>query len=352
MTDKQARILIVDDEPFNLDYLEQELEDMGYLPIRAENGAQALTLAGKLLPDLVLLDVMMPHMDGYEVCRRLKATEQLRLTPVIFMTALGDVEDRIEGISAGAEDFLTKPVDDRELRARIETSLRLKNAVDEKLSSLRDEKNLLEKFVPSAVRQRIDERPSDPNLDQSEQDVSILYVDLSGYTRMSEEQPINEVRSILENWLSTAIACVEQHQGNVNETVGDGFVALFDTAVTHSVFAAECALELQSIAREMDNAIDTSSFAIHIGFVSGPALVGSSRLTGPQGERWVFSATGPTVNLASRLADIGGSGDILLDSVTNERLGNRYFTKLVGSRNLKNIREEVFVHRLLWDKTI
>jgi len=93
-------------------------------------------------------------------------------------------------------------------------------------------------------------------------------------------------------------------------------------------------------------------------------VVGYSRLMGVdetgtlatlrahQGERWVFSATGPTVNLASRLADIGGSGDILLDSVTNERLGNRYFTKLVGSRNLKNIREEVFVHRLLWDKTI
>ena len=112
-----SKILIVDDEPLNVDYLEQELEDLGYETVSAANGQQALQRVKSDAPDLILLDVMMPVMDGLTVCRLLKEDEETRLIPIVIMTALDRIEDRIAGIKAGADDFLTKPVDDRELVA-------------------------------------------------------------------------------------------------------------------------------------------------------------------------------------------------------------------------------------------
>ncbi len=132
-----SKILIVDDEPFNVDYLEQELEGFGYQTISAANGQEALKKVATEAPDLILLDVMMPVMDGLTACRILKENEETRLIPIVIMTALDGIEDRIEGIKAGADDFLTKPVDDRELLARIQTTLKLKHSVDHKIGELR-----------------------------------------------------------------------------------------------------------------------------------------------------------------------------------------------------------------------
>ena len=104
-------ILIVDDEPKDVDYLEQELEGFGYSTLSASNGAEALAIVEATSPDLILLDVMMPVMDGFKTCSTLKSAEDTRFIPVIIMTALDAVEDRVKGIKAGADDFLTKPVD-------------------------------------------------------------------------------------------------------------------------------------------------------------------------------------------------------------------------------------------------
>jgi DNA-binding response OmpR family regulator len=124
---RPSKILIVDDEPFNVDYLEQELEDLGYATVSASNGQEALAKVAAESPDLILLDVMMPIMDGFAVCRMLKGNDETRLIPIVIMTALDGIEDRIRGIEAGADDFLTKPVNQRELMARIQTTLTLKH---------------------------------------------------------------------------------------------------------------------------------------------------------------------------------------------------------------------------------
>ena len=121
------RILVVDDEPFNVEYLDQELTDRGYAVEVAYDGAEALAQVAASPPDLILLDVLMPGVDGIEVCRRLKDDDGTRLIPVIIMTALTDQESRVRGVEAGADDFLSKPVDDRELFARIRNALRLKS---------------------------------------------------------------------------------------------------------------------------------------------------------------------------------------------------------------------------------
>jgi DNA-binding response OmpR family regulator len=142
-----AKILIVDDEPFNVDYLEQELADLGYETVSASNGQEALEKVATEAPDLILLDVMMPVMDGFTVCRILKEHEPTRLIPIIIMTALDAMEDRVKGIKAGADDFLTKPVHEEELLARIETALKLKRTVDRKIGELRDLKDHFARFV-------------------------------------------------------------------------------------------------------------------------------------------------------------------------------------------------------------
>jgi adenylate cyclase len=186
---RPSKILVVDDEPFNVDYLEQELEDLGYETVSASNGQEALEQVEAALPDLILLDVMMPIMDGFAVCRILKSNDVTRLIPIVIMTALDGIEDRIKGIEAGADDFLTKPVNQRELLARIQTALKLKHTVDRKLGELRRIKDHFAKFVPEAVRRLVAANPDAPELTKRERDVSVLFLDISGYTRLSEQMP-------------------------------------------------------------------------------------------------------------------------------------------------------------------
>jgi DNA-binding response OmpR family regulator len=144
---ERSKILIVDDEPFNVDYLEQALADLDYDTVSASNGQEALEKVATEAPDLILLDVMMPVMDGFTVCRILKDHEVTRLIPIVIMTALDAREDRIKGIKAGADDFLTKPVHEEELLARIATALKLKHTVDRKIGELRDLKDHVARFV-------------------------------------------------------------------------------------------------------------------------------------------------------------------------------------------------------------
>jgi DNA-binding response OmpR family regulator len=131
----QAKILVVDDEEKNVKLLEALLVPRGYAVVKAYDGAEALWLVQQEQPDLILLDVMMPVVDGFEVCKILKDNPETCLIPVVIMTALGQVEDRVKGIEAGADDFLTKPVHRDELLARIRTSLRLKREIERKLDS-------------------------------------------------------------------------------------------------------------------------------------------------------------------------------------------------------------------------
>ena len=126
-----ARVLVVDDIPANVKLLEAKLGAEYFDVVTAHSGEQALTLIGKELPDVVLLDVMMPGMDGFEVCRRIKANPATAYLPVVMLTALDQLADRVQGLEAGADDFLTKPVNDVALFARVRSLVRLKTMVDE-----------------------------------------------------------------------------------------------------------------------------------------------------------------------------------------------------------------------------
>ena len=343
------KILIVDDEPFNVDYLEQELQDLGYETVSAGNGQEALEKVATESPDLILLDIMMPIMDGFAVCRILKGNDDTRLLPIVIMTALDGIDDRIKGIEAGADDFLTKPVNQRELVARIQTALKLKHTVDRKISELRRLKDHFARFVPEAVKRLIAENPEAPELAKRECDVSVLFLDISGYTRLSEQLPPETLNGLVERYFSTFLDRIHEAGGDINETAGDGFMAIFqdDDVHRHAIKAAETALALLAATNALNRDNRAQPLAIHMGINSGVALLGSTRFEGLRGTRWTFTASGPVTNLAARLANIADAGQILVGPQTVHRLGDRYRLQRLGRELLKNIAEAVDVHHIM-----
>jgi DNA-binding NarL/FixJ family response regulator len=260
---KPARILIVDDEPLNVDYLEQELECHGFLTESAANGLEALERVAASPPDLVLLDVMMPELDGIAALRVLKQDPETRLIPVVLMTALNAVDDRVRGIEAGADDFLSKPVDDRELIARIRTALKLKQAIDETVSELRNTTAHLEEHG----RQR--------------REVVVLAL----VWRSREPQLPDEVAAFVRRRERVA---TEQRIQEFGGTICSGdadLLAVFDDAAP----AVDAALA----AAEHDE-----SLVFGAAISRGVAEVGSLHVGG----RWVYGADGEPVARAVSLA--------------------------------------------------
>jgi len=348
MRQPTSKVLIVDDEPFNVDLLEQELADLGYHTLSASNGLEALERVASEGPDLVLLDVMMPVMDGFATCRRLKENDETRLIPVIIMTALDGLEDRIRGIEAGADDFLTKPVNPRELTARIQTALKLKHAVDRKLTELRRVKDHFAKFVPESVRRLVAANPNAPGLEKSERDVSVLFCDVSGYTRLSEELPPDALNTMVESYFSAFLDSIHEAGGDINETAGDGFMAIFEAPdpEAHALEAAQAAIRLLEITEQLNAKGRERPLAIHMGLNSGTALVGSTRFEGARGSRWTFTASGPVTNLAARLSATAEAGQILVGPETARRLRERCPLELVKRERLKNMGTATEIYRI------
>jgi CheY-like chemotaxis protein/class 3 adenylate cyclase len=272
---RPARILVVDDEPLNVDYLEQELERLGFLTESAGSGLEALERVAAAPPDLVLLDVMMPDMDGISALRILKSDPETRLIPVVLMTALNAVEDRVRGIEAGADDFLSKPVDDRELLARINTSLSLKRAIDVTVGELESTSAHLERFG------------------RQERDVAVLAIE---WRLRDSSLPSEAVGFIGRRHRDQAEEGIRAMGGIPCETDGTQLVAVFDgpdlrTRSLAAVAAAQAVLEGGS--REVTG---------HAAVTAGTAQVGSMRGSDAGEPRWVFGAEGEPVERASELA--------------------------------------------------
>jgi len=351
MVEPQAKILVVDDEAKNVKLLEALLLPRGYAVIQASNGAEALQQVQQERPDLILLDVMMPVMDGFEVCKILKDNAETRLIPVIIMTALGQVEDRIKGIEAGADDFLTKPVHRDELLARIRTSLRLKQTIDGKVDRLQQAREHLAKFVPQAVQRLIEANPTMPALEKREQDVSVLFVDISGYARLSETLLPAQVNALVERYFSSFLDCIHAHGGDINETAGDGLMSIFadPDPQGHARRAVQTALETLQRTAQLNMQLQNMAvpLAVHMGINSGPAFVGPTKLEGVSGARWTYTASGAVTNIAARIAALGEAGTVLVGPETARRITGLFAVRPLGMRRLKNITEAVMVYQIV-----
>ncbi|MFO1059039.1 MAG: response regulator [Dongiaceae bacterium] len=343
-----ATILIVDDDPFNRDILVQKLEGLGYRPIEARNGREALERVAQGAPSLVILDVLMPVMDGFETCRRLKSDDRTQLVHVVMMTALHAIDDRVRGFEAGADEFLTKPVDDRELQARIRAALRARRAVDAALRQVVQVRDHYAKFVPDVVRRLVAANPAAPELEKREQDAAYLFADISGYTALSATMPADALSRLVERYFSAFLDRIRAFEGDISSTAGDGLLAIFHQAdpAGHSRKAAETALALMAATAELNAAGDGPPIAVHIGLSSGTAAVGSTKFEGLRDVRWVYTAEGFVANLGARLAGLAKAGEILVCPESARRLAGRFSLTPLGPQRLRSVTDLVEVSRL------
>ena len=291
---QRPKILIVDDEPFNVDYLEQELEDLHYDIITAKDGREALNKVQRELPDLILLDIMMPVMDGFAVLAQLKADPALRNIAVIVISAMNDLESVIKGIKSGAEDYLPKPFEPTLLHARIAASLEKK--------SLRDQqRKLLHTFATEEVAEEL--MRTGFTLGGRSMDATIMFADIRSFTTYTEQHDAADVVELLNSYFACMFQPISRHGGIVNQIIGDGLMALFGTVQKkgdHRVQAVQTAIAMMDALQGFNQsrvAEQKTPIEIGIGIASGIVMAGYA---GTQ-HRATYTCVGDTVNLAARI---------------------------------------------------
>jgi DNA-binding response OmpR family regulator len=375
----ETKILIVDDEPANVDMLIQELEEEGYNLLAAYDGEEALIMAQEHQPDLILLDVMMPKVDGFTVCRILKGSGQTVLIPIILLTALRANEDRVRGLEAGADDFISKPFDRDELLAKIRSLLRQKRYRDEQEKNLKKQlqgtmkdleqarlelalaqeriemleraKDQLGKFVPVSVRKMAEAEPETVGLEKVETDATVLFLDIGGYSSMYESLDDERVNFLVEKYFSEFLDDVRKGNGEINETAGDGLMIIFQgkDRKTHARTAVSTAIAIYYKTLKV-NAELRGKYAptvVNMGINSGKVFLGATRFEGMTAARWTFTASGLTTVLAARIVGLATDGKILLGPETVNRLQEEFLTEPFGEHRLKNISKPVPVSRLV-----
>jgi adenylate cyclase len=243
-----AKILVVDDTPRNVKFLVDLLGVKGYSVVTASSGAEALKQVAAESPDLVLLDVVMPDMSGYEVCRQIRANAGTAILPVVMVTALDPTEERIKGLDAGADDFLTKPINQAELLARVRSLLRIKELYDTvqaqsaKLTEwnrnleqrVNDQVGQLERlgrlkrfFSPHLADLIVAGGAEDP-LKTHRREVAVVFLDLRGFTQFAETADPEEVMSVLREYHAAMGTLILAHEGTLERFTGDGIMIFFN----------------------------------------------------------------------------------------------------------------------------
>ncbi len=375
----ETTILIVDDESTNVDMLSQELEEEGYNLLTACDGEEALIKVQDDQPDLVLLDVMMPNIDGFTVCRILKGSGKTIQIPIILLTALHAQEDRVKGIEAGADDFISKPFDRDELLAKIRSLLHQKKHREKKEKDLTEQlrstkkdleqtrlelasaqkriemleraKDQLCKFVPLTVRKMADFSQETFGLQKVETDATILFLDIGGYTRMCESLNDEKVNFLVEKYFSEYLDDIRKGNGEINETAGDGLMIIFQEKdiENHARAAVSTSIAIHyktlKVNAELRGKFEPT--VVNMGINSGKIFLGATRFEGMSAARWTFTASGLTTVLAARIAGLATEGKILLGPETVSRLHEEFLLQPFGEHHLKNISNPVPVYRLV-----
>lgn len=222
-----------------------------------------------------------------------------------------------------------------------------------KVELLEQVKGHLSKFVPESVRRIIERAPTAPDLEKQEKDVSTLFLDVQGYTRMSERMSREEMNELLERYFSSFLDDIYQHNGDINETAGDGLMIIFqhDDLIQHAVDAVKTALAMRYKVDKLNAQLQGryEPMVVNIGINSGTAAVRSTRFQGLTGTRWTFTASGAVTNLAARLGGLATNGHILLGPETANRVKGYFALKSLGEVELKNVQEPTLVYEVLTD---
>ena len=359
-----AKILIVDDTPHNVKLLADLLSVKGYAVVTAASGVEALEKVAKEAPDLVLLDVIMPEMSGYEVCRTIRSSPATAVLPVVMVTALDPAQERVKGIEAGADDFLSKPINQQELLARVRSLLRIKELHDElaewnrtleqrvaaQVAQLERLDRLKRFFSPQLAELIVSGDAEDP-LKSHRREVTVVFLDLRGFTSFAETSEPEEVMGVLREYHAEMGRLILEHEGTLERFTGDGMMIFFndpvplpdapERAVRMAVAMRQQVDELLARWKKRGYDIDFG-----VGIAQGYATIGAIGFEG----RLDYGAIGTVTNLAARLCGEAQPRQILIsqrvyggveDSVEVEDLGGltlKGFSKPVPAFNVLRLR--------------
>jgi len=362
------RILIVDDNETNRDILQTRLGTHGYDLIQAADGEEAIELARKSLPDLILLDVMMPKLDGVEVTKRLKADTSLPFMPIILVTAKSDIKDVVTGLDAGADEYLTKPVDQTSLVARVKSMLRVKELHDEVAAQAADlaswnktleqrvadqlkqieRSDRLKRFLAPQIADLILTEGSEKVLESHRRDITVAFCDLRGFTAFAETAEPEEVMAVLRDYHARLGALIHKYEGTLERFLGDGLMVLFNDPLQcpdPSERAVRMALEMRDGVAEL--AAGWRKHGHELGFgmgiAHGYATLGRIGFEG----RFDYSAIGTVVNLAARLCAEARGGQILVDGKVQMAVETLTDIEPLGELVLKGMQRPVSAFNIL-----
>ena len=361
-----AKVLVVDDTAASARLLEGLLAAQGYLPSVAGTGEAALDAVGREQPDLVLLDLLLPDIDGHEVCRRLRGKPATRYLPVIVLTAAGDAE-RVKALEAGADDFLSKPIDHPELLARVRSLLRIKRYHDRIESQAADLEALnkdlerrvadqvaelsrlsrLRRFFPSSVADRIASADEEWLLGTHRREVAVLYCELRGFTAFVQHAEPEDVIALLREFHTEAGECVRRHGATVGQIHGDGFMVFLNDPVPCAA-PARTAVTLAESLRDVTSRLlrtwrdDGNEFGVGQGIALGYATLG---VLGVE-DRLEYGPIGSVVHLAARLCEQTASGEILLSQSVRTQLEDAEACERLGPLPLRGFPSPVTAWRL------
>ena len=317
-----SRILIIDDTPANIQTLSTILKERGYQINIATNGRQALEVLERIQPDLILLDIMMPEMDGFETCRRIKASTAWREIPIIFLTAKTDTADIVRGFELGAVDYVAKPFNAHELLARVNTHLTLDYLH-------RENERLLLNVLPASIADKLKQQVG--IIAERFDDASVLFADIVGFTPLSARLSPTELIESLNRVFSGFDELADHHKLEKIKTIGDGYMVaggLIEQNADHLAAMATMALAMHENARKLNS--EFGGLSLRIGLQVGSVIAGVIGI-----RKFIYDVWGDTVNTASRLESHGAPGRTHVSEMVFERLQGRFAFEARGTIELK-----------------
>ena len=356
------RILIVDDNETNRDILVTRLQAHGYELAQAADGEEALTAAKSLLPDLILLDVMMPKLDGIEVCRRLKTDPAMPFTPIILVTAKSDTKDIVAGLNAGADEYLTKPIDQAALVARVNSVLRikelhdqvqaqaaqladwnrsLKQRVTEQLAEI-ERVGRLRRYLAPQIAELVLASGDDHVLETRRREITVAFCDLRGFTAFAETAEPEEVTTVLREYHGCVGPLIHKFEGTLERFAGDGVMIVFNAPLPcpdPSPRAVRMAIKMREGVAELGEKWRKNGHELGfgVGIAQGYATLGPIGFEG----RFDYTAIGTVVNLAARLCGEARSGQILVDRKVHAAIEALADLEAAGELTLKGLQRPV-----------
>ena len=339
-------VLAVDDNPRNLDVIEAALAREPWKLQCATSGQQALKMAAAEVPDVVLLDVMMPGMDGIAVCKALKSNPLTAAVPVLLVTALDSQDDRVRGLDAGADDFVTKPFYPTELRARVRAHLRVRamqRRLEDRELLLRQ---LFARYVSDDVAAALLRDPALAGLGVKRARLAVLFADLRGFTTVTETESAESVAQVLNQTFEALTAALLQHNGTFDKFIGDCLMAFFGAPIARAddlqraVAAAQAMQCSFALLRASWAGTAFADLGLGIGVHVGEAVVGNIGT-----ERLMdYTAIGDTVNLAARLEEMAGKGETLVSQDVADGLGDTVVLKSLGPTPIRGRAKPITIY--------